>query len=188
MARLDAFEPMLSEETSRQNLISKGSQQTVWHRHIADSAQLVDYVPRETVDWLDLGSGAGFPGIVVSILRPQWKVTLVEARGLRAAWLERLVRELALENCTVAGLRLENMSASPASVISARAFAPLEKLIAMARRFSTVDTIWLLPKGRSAAQEVQMLAPRDRQWFHVEQSKTDPEAGIVVGTGIGTKA
>jgi 16S rRNA (guanine527-N7)-methyltransferase len=69
------------------------------------------------------------------------------------------------------------------AVICARAFAPLEKLLSLSARFSTHDTVWLLPKGRSAAQELQEQPESIRAMFHVEQSRTDPEAGIVIGQG-----
>jgi 16S rRNA (guanine527-N7)-methyltransferase len=145
---------------------------------------LVDHVSRETSGpWLDLGSGAGFPGLVIAIMRPEWPVHLVESRKRRIEWLQTVSRELRLENCRVEGKRLELVGDFEASVISARAFAPMTRLLDLSARFSTSDTIWLLPKGRSAAQEVQTLPRRLRLMFHVEQSQTDPDAGIVVGRG-----
>jgi 16S rRNA (guanine527-N7)-methyltransferase len=71
----------------------------------------------------------------------------------------------------------------PTAVITARAFAPLGKLLALSARFSTRDTAWLLPKGRSAAQELSEQPPAVRAMFHVEQSQTDREGGILVGRG-----
>lgn len=180
-ARLDALVRLLAEENSRQNLVSAASLGAVWRRHIADSAQLLAYVPRETEGaWLDLGTGAGFPGLVIAALRPGLRVVMVESRTRRIEWLERASAELGLDRVVVAGSRLEQVDSFPASVISARAFAPLDRLVALSARFSTSDTLWLLPKGRSARQELDML----RGWthtFHVEQSLTDPEAGVIAG-------
>jgi 16S rRNA (guanine527-N7)-methyltransferase len=88
-----------------------------------------------------------------------------------------------LQNCLVEGRKLESVETRPMAVISARAFAPMAKLLALSARFSTRDTVWLLPKGRSAGQEVSGLPETVGQMFHVEQSVTDPEAGIVVGKG-----
>ena len=182
--RLDALAELLTRENARQNLIAKATEASLWTRHLADSAQFVDYVSRETSGpWLDLGSGAGFPGLVIAIMRPEWPVHLVESRKRRIEWLQTVSRELRLENCRVEGKRLELVGDFEASVISARAFAPMTRLLDLSARFSTSDTIWLLPKGRSAAQEVQTLPRRLRSMFHVEQSQTDPDAGIVVGRG-----
>lgn len=184
--RLCRFVEMLRQEAPVQNLVSKESLDSVWTRHIVDSAQLLRFVPRETSLWMDLGTGAGFPGIVIACLRPERPVHLVESRTRRIEWLERLAKSLALENVAVVGSRLERVEPRKASVISARAFAPLAKLLLISERFSTADTLWLLPKGRSAGQE--LLELRDwRHRFHVEQSITDPEAGIIVGQLLGRK-
>ncbi|MXO96928.1 16S rRNA (guanine(527)-N(7))-methyltransferase RsmG [Erythrobacter aquimaris] len=181
---LSVLSERLKDENQRQNLVANGSLDHIWIRHFADSAQLLDHVPRETRGpWLDLGSGAGFPGLVLAILRPDIEFVLIESRRLRVEWLERMSSELGLENCRIKGCRLEQVTTVEAGVISARAFAPLAKLLLLSARFSTDDTRWVLPKGRSAAHEVQELPGRESKMFHVEQSLTDQEAGIVVGRG-----
>ncbi len=182
MARLDRFVAFLAEENERQNLVAGTTLDVVWQRHIADSAQLLEYVPRETGLWLDLGTGAGLPGLVVAILRPDWPVRLIESRNRRIEWLTGIKQELGLNHCEVDGRKLEQVETVPASVISARAFAPLPRIINLSARFSTSETLWLLPKGRSAAQELDKLPVGQRKLFHVEQSRTDDEAGIIVGT------
>lgn len=183
IAKLEQLITRLREENARQNLVANATLADVWQRHIADSVQLLDHVPRETGAWLDLGTGAGFPGLVIALIRPQTTVYLVESRNKRIAWLQEQVAQLDLQNCTVAGRRIEAVETFAAEVISARAFAPLPRLIQLSARFSTASTRWVLPKGRSAAQEVANLPKRFRSLFHVEQSLTDPEAGIIVGTG-----
>ena len=184
LERLERLGSALAQENERQNLVAKASLDSMWSRHFADSAQLLDHVPRETSGpWLDLGTGAGLPGLVIAALRPEMEVVLVESRKLRVAWLERMIDELGLANCRTEGCRLELVESFPVGVISARAFAPLPKLLRLSARFSTERTHWVLPKGRSAAQEVQELPKTLRNMFHVEQSVTDSEAGIVVGRG-----
>lgn len=181
MARLERLVELLAEENQRQNLVSAASLGEVWRRHIVDSAQLLTHVPRGTSPWLDLGTGAGFPGLVVAALRPECEVLLVESRKRRIEWLTRAAADLQLTHVVVHGARLEDVPSRHAAVISARAFAPLDRLLALSARFSTSDTIWLLPKGRSAKQELQEL----RGWnhaFHVEQSLTDSDAGVIAGT------
>jgi 16S rRNA (guanine527-N7)-methyltransferase len=182
--KVERFVELLKVENGQQNLIAKATEDNVWMRHLADSAQLLDHVSRETpVSWLDLGTGAGFPGLIVAIMRPTWIVRLVESRSRRIDWLRSMASRLGLVNCEVEGRRLELVDTFEASVISARAFAPMPKLLDLSARFSTSDTIWLLPKGRSAAQEVESLPGRLRAMFHVEQSQTDEDAGIVLGRG-----
>ncbi len=183
MEKLELFVGLLKKENQQQNLVSRGSLEHIWLRHIADSAQLLRFVPRGT-SWLDLGSGAGLPGVILSLLRPQDTVTLVESRTKRIEWLERIVTELTLPNCDIRGDRLENLDTTKVGAISARAFAPLPRLIQLAERFSTKDTIWVLPKGRSAIEELDSLPKRLKNLFHVEQSLTSENAGILVGTGL----
>ena len=179
--RLELLISALIEENQRQNLISKPSEAQIWVRHIADSAQLLRFVPRETSGaWLDLGTGAGFPGLVIAALQPDREVVLVESRARRVEWLNRMAEELGLPNCRVEGQRLELVTPFKARIISARAFAPLEKLLRLSAPFSTKATTYLLPKGRSAAQELSQMPRKIRKLFHVEHSLTDPDAGIIV--------
>lgn len=186
LARLDRLVALLREENFRQNLVARSSLDSIWQRHIADSAQLLLHVPREAIGpWLDLGTGAGFPGLVIAAMRPDWDVRLVESRKRRVKWLESARDSLDLSNCQVIGARLEDVESFPAGVISARAFAPLVKILGLSQRFSTSETLWLLPKGRSAAQEWAALPQRQRAMFHVEQSHTDADSGIIVGHEAG---
>ena len=181
MARLEHLAELLRAENTRQNLIARATVDSLWQRHIADSAQLLCYVPRETGVWLDLGTGAGFPGLVIAAMRPDWTVYLVESRKRRVEWLDAAREALQLSHCRVIGERLENVPDFSAGVISARSFAPMPRLLELAGRFSTKQTVWLLPKGRSAAQDLASVAKSRRSMFHVEQSLTDPEAGIIIG-------
>lgn len=186
--RLDLLEQLLRQENHRQNLVAATSLESLWLRHIADSAQLLTHVPRETgSSWLDLGTGAGFPGLVIAALRPECRVVLVESRARRAEWLETARAALQLDQAEVFAGQLEALPTEKFRVISARAFAPLPKLLKLSARFSTSDTRWLLPKGRSAAQELLGLTGW-QHLFHVEQSLSDAEAGIVVGTLVGPSA
>jgi 16S rRNA (guanine527-N7)-methyltransferase len=187
LERLELLVALLREENERQNLVSRSSLDEVWRRHIVDSAQLLSYVPRETSGpWLDLGTGAGFPGLVIAVLRPEMPVLMVESRSRRIDWLERAIFTLGLDRVEVLGQRLEMTQDREAKVISARAFAPLDKLLDLSARFSTTDTLWLLPKGMSAQHELDGLRGWNRT-FRVERSLTDLQAGIIVGTLAGRK-
>ena len=186
MARLESFAALVLEENQRQNLIAKATEPHLWQRHIADSAQLIENVSRETLGpnaggpWLDLGSGPGFPGLVIAALRPNMPVVLVESRARRADFLTRAAAALDLTKCRIEGQRLERVTPFAARAISARAFAPLDKLLELSAPFSTRATAYVLPKGRSAAQELESMKPSIRAMFHVKHSLTDPEAGIIV--------
>ena len=187
MDRLGQLVALLLEENERQNLVARGTLPHVWVRHIVDSAQLL-HVSRETLpdgEWLDLGTGAGFPGLAIAALQPHRPVTLVDSRRLRTEWLQRAADVLGLANVRVVLSRVEDLPSGPHSVISARAFAPLDKLVTLSARFSTPDTVWLLPKGAGAAQELQMLPESWNHVFHVEQSLTDASAGVIVGRLLG---
>ncbi len=190
MERLDRFAELLLAENEQQNLVSKSSETQLWVRHFADSVQLLDHVSRETIGrsgvsddpqpWLDLGTGAGFPGLVIAAVMPDLPMILVESRSRRAEFLKHCIRKLGLTHCTVVAERLERIAPFPVSVISARAFAPLEKLLRLSAPFSTKATRYLLPKGRSAAHELSEQKASIRAMFHVEHSLTDHEAGIIV--------
>ena len=187
IARLEAFVALLREENARQNLVSAASLDHVWVRHIADSAQLLD-VSRGTSGqksgaWLDLGTGAGFPGIVVALLDPAREVVMVESRTKRAAWLQGVIDSFGLSAARVIGSRLEVVPAFDAAIISARAFAPLERLVALAARFSTPQTRWLLPRGRNGAKELGEMPKTIKAMFHVERSITDAGSVILIGAG-----
>lgn len=184
-AKLELFLDLLRDEMQRQNLISKASAEHIWARHVVDSAQLLLHAPRDRSGgiWLDLGTGAGFPGIIIALLSP-YKVHMVESRARRIAFLQHVTETLDMtDQAVVEGSRLEVMESFPVDVISARAFAPLDRLLSLSHRFSTEKTVWLLPKGKNAVRELRSLSPKRQKMFHVEQSLTDPDAGILVGIG-----
>jgi 16S rRNA (guanine527-N7)-methyltransferase len=188
MDRLEAFIALLTEEMPHQNLIAASTLPHIWNRHIADSAQLLPLAMPSAQSWLDLGSGAGLPGIVLALLNPALHITLVESRRKRIDFLQRTAETLGLlHQVKVAGARLETMEAQPFDIISARAFAPLVRLLPLAHRFSTAKTRWLLPKGQSAASE---LAAAQGSWqgsFRVVPSVTDPDAAIIVAEQVQPK-
>ncbi len=186
VARFDLLARLLGEANAAQNLVSAATLADVWQRHFLDSTQLLSHVPRGTSAWLDLGTGAGFPGLALAIVEPDRQFHLAESRPLRSAWLTHATNAMELDNVTVIASPIEKLVTAEYGVISARAFAPLARLIKTAARFSTSDTMWVLPKGRSAAQELSALQGWEHT-FHVEQSLTDPSAGIIVGRLAGRK-
>ena len=180
LSTLDAFVGLLKEESEKQNLIAKSTVSVIWDRHILDSAQLLDHVPRGTRRILDIGSGAGLPGLVMAILQPDLHVTLIEQRRKRCEFLNDAVSDLSLENVTVIMGDVAKLEADPFPVITARAFAHIQKVVRSAAQFRTNETVYILPKGASAEGELALL-PKTAT-FHVEQSITEPSAGILIGT------
>ena len=184
--RIALYVELLKAASAEQNLIAPSTFDTIWERHILDSAQLVRFEPRAGASWLDIGSGAGLPGLVVALLL-EGPVTLVEPRRLRAELLRHAAMKLDLSaRVTVHHAKVERISGR-FDVITARAVAPLSQLLGISSHLSTKKTVWALPKGRTALTE---LAEAQRAWqgaFHVEQSVTDPDSYIVVATGVGKK-
>lgn len=182
--QLAAYRAMVLAETAHQNLIARSTFDVFWTRHIVDSAQLMlhlDGAPEG--DWLDLGAGAGLPGIVIALLGTR-TVHLVEERKGRIGFLQRVVDALGLANARVHGCKVEALRLAPTAIITARAFAPLPKLLDLGARFSRPETLWLLPKGRSAREEVEKVRGTWQGVFHVKHSITDAEAAIIVAQGV----
>jgi 16S rRNA (guanine527-N7)-methyltransferase len=182
--RLEAFVRILIDENDVQNLISSATLPHIWVRHIVDSAQLVPDTAWE--GWLDIGTGAGFPGMVTAILtgRPH---LLVEPRVRRADFLRRTSERLGLANATVFHGKAERVSGSY-DVISARAVAPLSELLKMAAPLSHGATQMIFPKGRGAKEE---LAAARRSWqgrFELVPSITSSDSAIVVARGVVRRA
>jgi 16S rRNA (guanine527-N7)-methyltransferase len=182
--RLCRYAEILTAEASHQNLVSTSTLKQLWQRHILDSAQLLRFEPAPSAAWVDVGSGAGLPGIVIACMTSS-PVTLVESRRLRAEFLRRVVAELGLET-QVHHASVERITGK-FDVITGRAVASLTRFLTMCDHLSTKNTIWILPKGRSAESE---LAEARRTWqgdFRVEPSVTDADSKIVVAAEVRAK-
>ncbi|WP_344699340.1 16S rRNA (guanine(527)-N(7))-methyltransferase RsmG [Sphingomonas limnosediminicola] len=181
LERLADYQHLLRSESGRQNLVSRGTLDDLWSRHIVDSAQLARYEPSSGATWLDVGSGAGLPGIVLACI-VEGPVELVEPRKLRVEFLQTCVERLGL-NARVLASKVERITGSY-DIITGRAVAPLPRFLSMCDHLSTRKTVWALPKGRTAQSE---LAEARRSWqgdFRVEPSVTDAESKIIVGTQV----
>lgn len=181
--RMAEFARLLVDESARQNLIAPSTLDSIWSRHIVDSAQLIGLAAENEGDWLDIGSGAGFPGLVVAALTER-RTVLVEPRKRRVEFLQAAAEALGIANrvSVIAG-KVESVS-EPVAVISARAVAQLSALLASAIQCSRRRTLWILPKGRTAREEVAVAEQTWHGVFHVEQSITDPESLIVLAKGV----
>jgi len=176
---LQRYCDLLRAEAGRQNLVSRSTLESLWTRHVLDSAQLVRFEPKPGASWADVGSGAGLPGIVIAAL-VAGPVMLIEPRRLRAQFLERAITELGLaERVSLAAMKAERV-AGRFDVITARAVAPLDQLLQLSTHLSTRKSMWVLPKGRTAQSE---LAEARRNWqcdVRSVPSLTDPESEILL--------
>ncbi len=182
MAKLDLFAELIRRANEQQNLVSATSLDQIWRRHLLDSAQLLRFVSRSDSSWVDLGSGAGLPGLVIALLHPG-PVTLVEERRLRIDFLCETAQLLGV-NVEILGAKAERLEPRSFDVISARAFAPLGRLLDLASPFSTAKSLWVLPKGRNAQSELEALGSSWQGEFRLEESLTDVDARIIVAQGV----
>ncbi len=182
--RLERYVAILLSAMDEQNLIAQSTRPHVWARHIVDSAQLLLHTQDAGEgDWIDLGSGAGLPGIVVACLSDR-PMMMVESRRKRIDFLEQVIAELGLSHARVLGGRVEMVPPAQAAVISARAYAPLPKLFESALHLSDKKSLWVLPKGRNAQNELEAARPAWQGVFHVEPSVTDGDSAIIVAHAV----
>jgi 16S rRNA (guanine527-N7)-methyltransferase len=176
--RLKTYAGLLEDWNSRHNLISKSSMKDLWRRHFWDSAQLAELVPSAANTLVDLGAGAGFPGLVLAIMRPELRVTLIEATGKKCRFLEAVAGALQLKT-RILNERVEDTPQERFDVITARACAPLPLLLSYAQRFWGEGSYALFHKGQNLASE---LTEAHKSWrIKIEQhsSRSDP-SGIIL--------
>ena len=180
-ADFQAYEALLAKWNRKINLVSPTAAKDFWGRHALDSWQLAAMLPKSFETLLDLGSGAGFPGIAMAIAckqTGQGRVTMVESAGKKAAFLRTVIRELSLP-ATVWADRAEDMPPQPYDIITARAFAPLPRLLTYAHPFWGEDTTALLLKGQGAQEE---LTQAQISWIYnvtSTTSRSDP-TGVIL--------
>ena len=176
--RLQLHLQELRKWNPRINLVSAATLGDAVTRHFADSAQLVPLAPPEWVSWLDVGSGGGFPGLVIAAFSPDRSVTLVEADHRKSAFLAAVARVQAV-NVSIHTGRVERYARPQADIISSRAVAPVASLLSMCEHLLSPTTTLLLLKGRRWKEEVSAA---EAEWrFHLDgfPSKTDEEAAVL---------
>jgi 16S rRNA (guanine527-N7)-methyltransferase len=183
-SRLDRLVEFLLPWAERTNLIARSTIPQIWTRHIADSLQLLSLAPDARV-WVDLGSGAGFPGLVIACAiaeRPGAAVHLVESNGKKATFLREAVRHLQVP-ATVHAVRIEDFvknNAIKPDVVTARAVSPLNKLLMLAQPLLKRGALGLFPKGQDVGVE---LTEASKSWTieaDLVPSKTNAASRIVV--------
>lgn len=183
IARIERFAAQVVEESERQNLIARSTLDSIWARHILDSAQLIPFGGRidAATRWLDIGSGAGLPGAIVALLTPA-QVTLVEPRRRRAEFLAEALRDA--PNAKVLASKVEAVEVPTQHVISARAVAPVNELLRATRHLTDISTRYIFPRGRSVHVELESARLGWHGLFHVEPSITDAQSGILIAEEV----
>jgi 16S rRNA (guanine527-N7)-methyltransferase len=177
LARLETYADLLILWSARINLVGRATIVDLWRRHILDSAQLHPLIPETARSLIDLGSGAGLPGLVLAILGVPG-VELIEADSRKAAFLREAARVTGTE-MTIRPCRIQAVASHPADVVTARACAPLDELLGFAERFIAPHTLCLFLKGERCGQELTAANKRWTMRASVEPSLSD-RRGVIL--------
>ena len=187
LERLFAFCALVEKWNPAINLVSKAGMVEIWGRHVIDSAQLIKQIPTQSRRWGDLGSGGGFPGIILAILgkelHPQAAMILVESDRRKSVFLSEAARLLGI-SVTIKTQRIGDLEPLQVDVLTARALAPLSNLCGYADRHVNPNGVAIFPKGAAAAREIE---DAKKQWqfnYDATPSYTDPAATVLSLRGI----
>ncbi len=193
LERLEAYAALVTRWQRRMNLVGPRSLANIWRRHMLDSAQLADLAPAGARVWVDAGSGAGFPGLVLAILG-RGRMFLVEKDARKCAFLREAVR-LTEAEAEVVESRMEEIGAArpeerpfpPPRVVTARALAPLDRLLAMVAPLCGPETVCLFPKGQDVGSELGRITKYANIDIDRLPSRTAAGAAILRVGGLGTE-
>jgi 16S rRNA (guanine527-N7)-methyltransferase len=186
LARLKAYADILVDWNARHNLVARSTLPDLWRRHFWDSAQLAALIPDTAANLVDLGSGAGFPGLVLAAMGPALAVTLCEATTKKCLFLRAAADRMDVK-VTIQNARLEDMPRRPFDVVTARALAPLPDLLSYAQKFAGPGATCLFLKGQNVGSE---LTEAHKYWtMNASQvpSQTDPSGAIVIVRELGPR-
>lgn len=183
LEKLKVYENSLVEWQNKLNLVSNSSLEDAWNRHFIDSMQLFKYIPKTAKTLYDMGSGAGFPGMVIAImaneLTPYLKVALIESINKKTLYLNE-VKKLTNTNVEIINDRAENLPAKKVDVITSRAMTALNKLFEYSYRFCSEETVLIFPKGKKHLEEIKEAK---KDWIFDVQifgSQTSEEGVVLV--------
>jgi len=182
LARLKVYVALLLKWQKRINLVGRGTLDDVWRRHVLDSAQLLPLLPPPAPDGppivLDMGCGAGFPGLVLAIMG-ECTVHLVESDTRKCAFLFEVIAQTGIKNAHTHNVRMETLAPFPVDVVTSRALASLDKLLDMAGPFLADQTQCLFLKGQKAQEELTETQKTRTMDTVMIQSQTDPSGTIL---------
>ncbi len=186
LAQLMAYADLLTEWNAHHNLVSRNSLPELWERHMWDSAQLAPLVPPDARTLADLGSGAGFPGLVLAAMLPGLAVTLHEATAKKCAFLQAAADQMNL-HVTLENARMEELPPLAFDVVTARACAPLPQLLEYAHSFVGPNSVCLFLKGQNVGSELTEAAKCWNMKVSQVASQTDPSGAIVTVRELGPR-
>ncbi len=182
LARLEAYAALLRQWSARLNLVGRETLPDLWRRHILDSAQLYPLLPGAARSLVDLGSGAGLPGLILAILGARG-VELVEADSKKCAFLFEAARVTGA-SLTIHRQRIESVPAHPVDIVTARALLPLDRLLPLAARFLGEGTRCLFLKGERAAEELTLAREAWTMTVVRHKSRSDPRGVVLELQGV----
>ena len=198
LQRLMIYEQALRQWQKKINLVAPSTLDDVWHRHFADSAQLLRLAPTGARRWVDVGSGAGFPGMVLAILRADRNAdgdgephVLIESDSRKAAFLGEISRKTSIPvDIAIARIELSSTQGRYTSVdvLTARALAPLDRLIGLTVPFFGPSTVALFLKGQDVQQEIEAARRKWRFTYELANSLTEQNSRIVIVSGPQAKS
>lgn len=184
LLQLDRYAELLADWQTRMNLVGPSTLPDVWDRHFADSAQLLALAGTGQ-SWLDIGAGAGFPGLVLAALDPSAHFTLVESITKKCRFLAEVCETLGLSaRVTIANQRIESLPRQKFDIITARALANLAQLFDWGLPYAGSGTRWILPKGVRVGEELEFARRRFSFGHDLLLSLTDADARIVLANGV----
>ena len=183
LERLEAYVALLLRWNQRINLIGRDTEADIWQRHILDSAQLAPLIPLSASTIVDIGAGAGLPGLILSIMNTPATIHLVESDGRKAAFLREAIR-IVQAPAIIHENRIEEVALAAPDVLIARACAPLDRLLDMAEKLISIHTLCVFPKGARAEQELTEARTRWKMKARLVPSRSDPRARILVLTEV----
>ncbi len=180
MARLETYAALLVKWQAKINLVGPATLPDLWRRHFLDSAQLLPLLPKESGQLVDLGSGAGFPGLVLAMLT-DWQVHLIDSDQRKCAFLRQVALETGiLDRVSIHAQRFEAVTPFPAGIVTARACAPLSDLLSYAAPFIGDSGRCLFLKGKGVEEELTAAEPHWKMAVERRPSLSDPAASILI--------
>ena len=176
--RLAAYVAVLGEWQPRLKLVGPGTVDEIWSRHVLDCGQIARYVPPTCRRLVDLGSGAGLPGLILAIMGVAG-VEMVERDESKAAFLHAAANVCDVD-VGIHRMRIEDLPRGPADVVTARALAPLDVLLPVTAPFLGEGSVAIFPKGRSVDEELKSAARHWHMWFSRHPSLSDEQSSILV--------
>ena len=176
--QLEHYVALLQKWNKTINLVGKSTTPELWQRHIADSLQLLPLIPTHIAGAVDLGSGAGLPGLIIAIALPTVRIQLVERDQRKAAFLQEAVAQLALKNVVIDNREIYCVRDKFALVV-ARALASLDQLCEMACVLTEPGALCLFPKGKNFAKELALAEKKFTFTYHLTPSRTEVDSSII---------